>query len=261
VLNAHTPNYLTPSGSRNVLENELSDIGFRVGSYDVRRPLIIDPVFTFSTYLDGTGLDEVAAVTTDSSGNIYLTGTTGPTNFPTQGSEQSHLGCTPSGSSNCQNAFITKLDPTGKRLMYSTYLGGSALDFGAAIAVDTNGNAILGGVSTSMDFPHAGSVPSVSCQTNNCCYFVASLKPDGSELFGSDRWQVTRVGFRSLPQSLVWSPHHKLPRRAVQPPCIQTRQALVTHCDSNNARVRSNEHRRGVEPAREVECDFVMVYG
>jgi hypothetical protein len=157
-------------------------IGFRVGSYDVRRPLIIDPVFTFSTYLAGTGLDEVAAVATDSSGNIYLTGTTGSTNFPTQGSEQSQLGCTPSGFSNCQNAFITKLDPTGKTLMYSTYLGGSAQDFGAAVAIDTNGNAILGGVSISMDFPHAGSVPSLSCETNNYCYFVASLKPDGSAL-------------------------------------------------------------------------------
>ena len=108
-------------------------IGFRVGSYDASRPLIIDPVFSFSTYLDGSLSDQVEAVTTDPTGNIYLTGTTGSTNFPTQNPEQSQLGCSPSAPSSCQNAFVAKLDPTGKTLLYSTYLGGSAQDFGAAI--------------------------------------------------------------------------------------------------------------------------------
>jgi hypothetical protein len=157
-------------------------IGFRVGSYDVHRPLVIDPVFTFSTYLDGTNMDEVAAVTTDSAGNIYLTGTTSSTDFPTQSPEQSQLGCNPSGPGSCQNAFITKLDPTGKTLLYSTYLGGSVQDYGAAIAVDSKGDAIIVGVSSSSNFPNTGSVASISCQTNNYCYFVASLKPDGSAL-------------------------------------------------------------------------------
>ena len=140
---------------------EDGSIGFRVGTYDVHHPLVIDPVFVFSTYLDGTNMDEVAAVTTDSAGNIYLSGTTGSTNFQIQGPEQSQLGCNTGVPTYCQNAFITKLDPTGKTLLYSTYLGGSAQDFGAAIAVDSRGDAIIGGVSTSSNFPKAGSVPSI----------------------------------------------------------------------------------------------------
>jgi hypothetical protein len=52
----------------------------------------------------------------------------------------------------------------------------------AAIAVDTSGNVIVAGVSESSNFPHAGAVPSLSCQINNSCYFLASLKPDGSAL-------------------------------------------------------------------------------
>ena len=148
-------------------------VRFRLGAYDVTRPLVIDPVFTFSTYLDGTDADNIAAVTTDSGQNIYVTGFTRSTDFPTQNAVQAKWG-------GADDIFITKLDPTGHTLIYSTYLGGSDEDFGATIAVDSNGDAIVGGISSSTDFPHAGSVPSSSYQTTYSCYFVASLKPDGS---------------------------------------------------------------------------------
>jgi hypothetical protein len=157
-------------------------VSFQLGNYDPERQLIIDPVFSFSTYLAGTGMDQVTAVTTDAAGNIYLTGTTSSSDFPTQNAEQTQLGCSPSGPSECQNVFITKLGPTGHTLLYSTYLGGSSQDYGAAIAVDASGNVVVAGVSMSSDFPHAGAVSSLSCQINDNCYFLASLKPDGSEL-------------------------------------------------------------------------------
>jgi hypothetical protein len=157
-------------------------ISFQLGHYDSERQLIIDPVFSFSTYLTGTGLDEVTAVTTDATGNIYLTGFTSSSDFPTQNGEQPQLGCIASAPTGCQNAFITKLDSTGHTLLYSTYLGGSSRDYGGAIAVDTTGNVIIAGVSESSNFPHAGAVPTLSCQTNNNCYFLASLNPDGSAL-------------------------------------------------------------------------------
>jgi Abnormal spindle-like microcephaly-assoc'd, ASPM-SPD-2-Hydin/Beta-propeller repeat len=150
-------------------------VHFRVGAYDRRRALVIDPVFSFSTFLTGTGNDQVNAVTTDAAGNIYVTGTTTSTDFPTQKPEQAAH----SGSS---DAFITKLDPTGTTLLYSTYLGGTYDDYGASLAVDTSGNAIVAGVTRSLDFPHAGSLPALSCPGNNLCYFIASLKPDGSAL-------------------------------------------------------------------------------
>ncbi|HEY2017880.1 MAG TPA: choice-of-anchor D domain-containing protein, partial [Bryobacteraceae bacterium] len=179
--------YQTIAGQRRIVaagfvHRKNGATAFRVGGYDQTRLLTIDPIFDFSTYLDGSLSDQAAAVTTDSTGNIYLTGTTASTDFPTQNPEQTALGCSPNGPSYCQNAFVTKLDPTGKTLIYSTYVGGSAQDFGATIAVDGNGHAIIGGVSDSANFPKAGSVPAPSCQTNWFCYFVASLSADGSSL-------------------------------------------------------------------------------
>lgn len=153
-------------------------LSFTVGPYNHQQPLVIDPVLVFSTYLDGSLSDEVRAVTADSSGNVYVTGTATSADFPVANAEQPQLGC----SSGCSDAFITKLAPDGKTLIYSTYIGGSGDDRGASIEVDANGDAIIAGVSSSADFPHAGSVPALSCQTNDYCYFLASLKPDGSAL-------------------------------------------------------------------------------
>jgi hypothetical protein len=154
------------------------DIRFDIGAYDHSRSLVIDPVIVFSTYLAGTGTDAIAAITTDASGNILVTGYTTSVDFPTKNPIQSALGN--SGSS--QDAFITKMDPTGKTLIYSTYLGGSSQDYGGAITVDSSGNVIIAGVSSSADFPSAGSISSATCQINDDCYFLASLKPDGSGL-------------------------------------------------------------------------------
>jgi hypothetical protein len=156
-------------------------VSFRLGAYDSNRLLVIDPVFSFSTYVTGTGMDSATAVTTDFSGNIYLTGYTSSTDFPVQNAEQPQLGCNTTPPGGCENVFVTKLDPTGK-LVFSTYLGGSNQDLGAAIAVDVLGDVIVAGVSESSNFPHTGAVPSLSCQINNYCYFIASLKPNGSAL-------------------------------------------------------------------------------
>jgi len=77
-------------------------------------------------------------------------------------------------------AFVTKLDPTGHTVLYSTYLGGSSRNYGNAIALDPSGNIVVAGTSGSNDFPHAGSVPPLTCEGNNDCFFIASLKSDGS---------------------------------------------------------------------------------
>jgi hypothetical protein len=161
-------------------------VRFVVGSYDHSQPLVIDPVITLTTYLAGTGADTVTAVATDAGGNIIVTGYTTSTDFPTKAPLQSGL-----GGSGATNAFVTKLDPSGKTLLYSTYLGGSSSsfgDFGGTIAIDSAGNAIVAGISSSSDFPHVGSVPAVTtCQYTSSCYFIASLKPDGSALNYSGR--------------------------------------------------------------------------
>jgi len=153
--------------------NSDDSVQFRLGLYDRNRELVIDPVFSFSTYLAGSTADNATAVTTDSSGNVYVAGFTNSVDFPIEHGVQP----TSSGS---PDAFVSKLDPTGHALLYSTYLGGSSRNYGNAIAVDLQGNIIVAGTSSSNDFPHVGSVPPLTCQGNNDCYFIASLKPDGS---------------------------------------------------------------------------------
>jgi Abnormal spindle-like microcephaly-assoc'd, ASPM-SPD-2-Hydin/Beta-propeller repeat len=162
-------------------------VKFRVGKYDHGRPLVVDPVFGFSTYLAGTGADQMMGVTTDSAGNIYVTGSTSSTDFPLAHPEQS--ACDGCGAFNQNSdAYVSKLDPTGHTLLYSTYLGGSSTNLGVAIAVDGNGNIIISGRSSSPDFPTSGALPaSASCLNGINCFFVASFRPDGSALNYSGR--------------------------------------------------------------------------
>jgi hypothetical protein len=158
------------------------DIGFQLGPYNPARPLTIDPVFVFSTFLHGSGTDTIQAVTTDPLGNIYVTGYTNSTDFPvTANADQSN--CLIDSIGQCHDIFVTKLDPTGKDLIFSTYLGGLDAGDSSDIAVDLNGNVIVVGIS-GMGFPQSPSVSlPPSCQKpNSPCYFLASLKSDGSAL-------------------------------------------------------------------------------
>ena len=111
-------------------------IGFQIAAYDRSRPLVIDPVLFYSTYLGGSGSEEGLGIAVDTAGNAYVTGATDSINFPTT---QGALQTTRNGVG---NAFVTKLNPTGSGLVYSTYLGGG-YDSGSAIAVDMAGNAYV----------------------------------------------------------------------------------------------------------------------
>ena len=102
----------------------------------------------YSTYLGGTDDDEGSGIAVDSAGNAYLTGITDSLNFPvTPGAFQTLYG------GGIFDAYVTKLNPTGTALVYSTYLGGTDDDEGFGIALDSAGNAYLTGVTSSTDFP------------------------------------------------------------------------------------------------------------
>jgi hypothetical protein len=151
-------------------------IGFEVAAYDAGKPLIIDPVLSYSTYLGGNGGDSGNAIAVDSGGNAYITGSTASPNFPTKNALQPALG-------GGNNAFIAKLDPTGSALVYSTYLGGNSGDFGNAIAVDASGNAYVTGETASTNFPTKNALQSASGGSLDA--FVAKLDPTGSTLIYS----------------------------------------------------------------------------
>jgi hypothetical protein len=152
-------------------------VGFEVGSYDRRKPLIIDPVLTYSTYLGGSGSDIGNSIAVDSKGHAYVVGRTQSDDFPTKNpfQETRHGG---------RDIFVTKLNAEGSELLYSTYIGGSLDENGLGIAVDRHGNAYISGNTTSRDFPtknafqpqHAGGTMDV---------VVFKLNSEGSDLIFS----------------------------------------------------------------------------
>jgi hypothetical protein len=108
----------------------------------------------YSTYLGGNGGDQARAIAIDPSGNAYVTGFTGSTNFPTANAFQAAQ-----GAGNSQDIFVTKLNALGNTLVYSTYLGGDgALEFGEGIAVDSAGIAYLTGCTDSSNFPRVNPI-------------------------------------------------------------------------------------------------------
>jgi hypothetical protein len=121
-------------------------IGFEVGKYDQRRPLIIDPELSYSTYLGGNGTDFAGGIAVDSVGNAYIIGDTTSTNFPTQNGY-------PASANSNGTVFITKLNPAGTSLLYSTYFGGTGGEYGTGIGLDPAGNVYATGSTTSTDFP------------------------------------------------------------------------------------------------------------
>ncbi|SDS85773.1 Beta-propeller repeat-containing protein [Paenibacillaceae bacterium GAS479] len=142
--------------------------------YDRSSPLIIDPVLAYSTYLGGNGESSATGIALDASGNAYITGRTTSTNFPTQMPFQ------PSRSG-IEDAFVTKLDASGSALVYSTYLGGSGDDQGAAIAVDLSGSAYITGLTSSTNFPVVNPFQSTK-PNNDVTVFVSKFSPTGGAL-------------------------------------------------------------------------------
>ncbi len=111
----------------------------------------------YSTYLGGSGEDHVAAIALDASDNAYVTGQTNSANFPTHAGFDSTYTATTCGSAlnsfPCFEAFVSKLNPTGTALIYSSYLGGTAASYGDGIALDSGLNVYVAGWTTSKDFP------------------------------------------------------------------------------------------------------------
>lgn len=123
---------------------------------------------TYFTYLGGSLADAGQAIAVDSNGNAYVTGSTVSSDFPVAGAIfQPRFG---GGNA---DAFVTKLDPTGATLLYSSYLGGTNTDVGYGIAVDADGNAYVAGQTCSLDFPLANPVQPAS--GGNCDAFISKI--------------------------------------------------------------------------------------
>ncbi len=179
--------YQEANGARHLVQSRYvvgrdGEIHFALGPYDRRRTLIIDPVLNYSTYLGGSFDDGVLGLAIDKAGNAYLAGFTDSFDFPvTPGAFQTTCqgNCTVDG-----DAFVTKLNPAGNAVVYSTFLGGSSSDEAMGIAVDSAGNAYVTGETFSGDFPLTPSAFQ-SVQGGDFDMFVSKLDPTGSTLLYS----------------------------------------------------------------------------
>ena len=133
----------------------------------------------YSTYLGGFNtsgfFDLGSGIAVDSTGAAYVAGEADSTNFPV----------TPGAFDTTQNggvdAFVTKLNPAGSALDYSTYIGGTSFDSSTALAVDGSGNAYIAGYGTSTDYPTTAGAFDTS-YNSGWDVFVTKLNASGTSL-------------------------------------------------------------------------------
>jgi hypothetical protein len=175
--------YQIDGGRRHAVEGSYvqhgpHQIGFRVGAYNRMRPLIIDPVLNYSTYLGGGGVDEGDGIAVDATGAVYVSGLTSSIDFPSANEAQPKA-----GDASSADIFIAKFTPDGTALVYATYLGGSNDEGPADIAVDAAGAAYIGAVTLSSNFPTFNAYQPAT--EGGLTAVVAKLGPDGSQLIYS----------------------------------------------------------------------------
>lgn len=141
----------------------------------------------FATYLGGSGNEELAGAAVLPQGDVFLTGWTASSDFPTTPGSLSPTfrGC----GSACTgfpggDAFVTRLSPNGDALVWSTYLGGDDLDYAWAIAVDGSGVATVTGHTHSSDFPTTAGAHSRQ-RNGHGDAFVSRFDPRGALLFST----------------------------------------------------------------------------
>jgi Bacterial Ig-like domain (group 3)/Cep192 domain 4/Beta-propeller repeat len=148
-------------------------VGFKLGAYDLSKAVIIDPVLAYSTYLTGSNRTEPKGIKVDGSGAAYILGDTFAINFPVVNAFQS----TNHGNT---DVFLTKLNPEGTAIVFSTYFGGLGFDEAGGIALDADGNAYITGVASSANFPTTPGAFQETCSPVFChTPFVAKFTPDG----------------------------------------------------------------------------------
>ncbi len=155
-----------------------AEIGFVVDRFDASLPLVIDPALTYSTYAGGSANDEVHDVKVDTAGMVYATGITASTNFITRNPRQASL-------AGAQDAFVLKINPSNREIVFATFLGGEALDSGDALDIDAAGNVYVGGFTVSANYPVMNAFQRARGSDAPADGFVTKLSANGSALIYS----------------------------------------------------------------------------
>ncbi len=154
-------------------------VTFAVAKYDSSKPLIVDPVLSYSTYLGGELDDTGQAIAVDSLGDTVVAGTTLSLQFPTTSGAYMP---SPLASNANGVVFVTKMNPTGTSLLYSSYVGGSGGDSGLGVAFDGSGNIYVTGETSSTDFPTTTNALKQAPNAGNAngTSFVFEINPTAS---------------------------------------------------------------------------------
>jgi uncharacterized protein (TIGR03437 family) len=165
-------------------------VSFRLGAYDERRPLVIDPTLLFSTYMGGS-LNELArGIGVDSSGNVYICGQTQSGDLPTKASSY-QANFKGAGEDDFGDAFVAKFSATGT-VTYLTYIGGSGDEMCTTLAVDGTGAVYIAGGTNSRNFPTTAGVMQTTYGGDGGNFvfsagdaFVAKFNPQGALVFST----------------------------------------------------------------------------
>ena len=174
-------------------------VAFQLAQYDPSKPLVIDPVLVYGTYLGGSGTDQASGIAVDSTGSVYVAGYTDSTDFPL-----ATLGSLPAGAT---HVFVAKLDSTGSNLVYADYIGGNSQDYGFALTLDSANNVYVTGSTASSDFPVVNPYQGLYPGSFNA--FLSKISPDGSSLLystylgGNASDQPSSIAIDSLGSVLV----------------------------------------------------------
>lgn len=161
-------------------------VRFAVGEYDSTAPLVIDPILDYSSFFWGLAV----GIAVDAQGNIYVGGYTTTGDLPAGGGYQTKL----AGS---QDAYVVKLDPTGTKVVYATYLGGRrATSYVTAVGVDGSGNAYITGGTSASSFPVTTSAYEKTYMAN--ASFVTKFNATGNALLYSTFVNGARISAMSV---------------------------------------------------------------
>ena len=144
----------------------------------------------YLTYLGGNGEDMAASIAEDHAGDVYLTGSTSSSDFPTKNALYRTINSTPTPAGYPTDVFISELDPSGSNLVYSTYFGGNSGDGATSLSLDASNNVYLTGFTYSTNFPTTPNAiqPHLACPNSlfyNANAFVTEIGGSGTNLIYS----------------------------------------------------------------------------
>jgi hypothetical protein len=165
-------NYLVTNGHR---------VTFSVADYDRSKPLILDPILNYSTYLGGSGAENYilpVGIAVDSAGDAFVAGETTSVDFPA--GTNAGITTNPNPNPNAGASYVAELNPAGTQLLYSTYLVGTTTSLGdgaSGIAVDSTGKVYVAGATFAAGFPTKNPIAGFSADTTFGTCFVTKLDP------------------------------------------------------------------------------------